>query len=89
MGAIGTEALGTMRRLLRIILALAIFLGGYYLGRLPNSPDIFGWSADTYNRLSKAASDISAKAGEEDVSVSHAAVSYVVGSVRDAASRRN
>ncbi len=89
MGATGTEALGTMRRLVRIILALAIFLGGYYLGRLPNSPDIFGWSAGMYNRVSNAASDISAKADQDDVSVSHAAVSYVVGSVRDAASRRN
>ncbi|MDY6914319.1 MAG: hypothetical protein SVT52_07685 [Planctomycetota bacterium] len=30
-----------MRRLILLILLVAAFLGGYHLGRRPNSPDIF------------------------------------------------
>ena len=37
-----------MRRLLAIILSVGVFLGGYYLGQQPGSPDIFGWAQKNY-----------------------------------------
>jgi hypothetical protein len=43
------EAWGTMKRVLTLLLLAGAFLGGYYLGRLPNSPDIFAWGRDTFD----------------------------------------
>jgi hypothetical protein len=37
----GVEA--TMRKLVLLITACAFGLGGYQLGRQPNSPDVWGW----------------------------------------------
>ena len=37
-----------MKRFIAIMMLTAGFLGGYYLGHLPGSPDIFGWFADKY-----------------------------------------
>jgi hypothetical protein len=34
-----------MRKFMTILLMTGTFLGGYYLGRLPGSPDIFGWTS--------------------------------------------
>ena len=67
-----------MRRFLRVIVLMAVFLGGYYVGRLPNSPDVFGWSVDVYHRADRAAREISAKAKAEDMSVPAAALSYAL-----------
>lgn len=64
-----------MRRLLRIIFLLAAFLGGYYVGRLPDSPDIFGRAADVYHRADKTATRISTKAQVENISLTEAALS--------------
>ena len=36
-----------MKKLILIILLTGAFLGGYYLGRLQGSPDIFTWAQDT------------------------------------------
>jgi len=41
-----------MKRLLISMLLAGAFLGGYYLGHEPDSPDIFGWAKKTYARLS-------------------------------------
>ena len=74
-----------MRRLFRTILLVAVFLGGYYLGRKPNSPDIFAWSVDTYHRVDKATKDITAKAEQDETNVAQAALSYLLSPSPDAA----
>ena len=68
-----------MRRLLKIFLLLAVFLGGYYLGGLPNSPDIFSWARGAYHRVDEATNEIAVKAQQEDTSVVEAAAAYLVG----------
>ncbi|KPK85590.1 MAG: hypothetical protein AMJ81_03270 [Phycisphaerae bacterium SM23_33] len=60
---------------MRIILLLAVFLGGYYVGHLPDSPDIFGGAADLYHRADETATRISAKAQVENISLPEAALS--------------
>jgi hypothetical protein len=69
-----TEALGSMRRFLKMILLLAVFLGGYYVGQLPDSPDIFGGAANAYHRVDKTATRISTKARVENISLTEAAL---------------
>ena len=70
-----------MRRLIRIILAAGIFLGGYYLGRLPDSPDLIGKGLSAYRQVARTTRDISAKADREDLSVPKAALAHLMGSV--------
>ena len=67
-----------MRRFLRIILLLAVFVGGYYVGRLPNSPDIFAWGADFYRRVDTATRDITAKSKAENATLAEATMSYLL-----------
>jgi len=40
-----------MKKLILLVLVASAFLGGYYLGRLPGSPDVFGWSKRTYRQV--------------------------------------
>ena len=47
-----------MRRLLVSIFILGAFLGGYYLGRRENSPDILAWAQDAYPRFAEASEDL-------------------------------
>ena len=42
-----------MKKFIVIALMTATFLGGYYLGRLPSSPDIFGWMSCKYQETKK------------------------------------
>ncbi|MFP4055228.1 MAG: hypothetical protein ACLFV7_15330 [Phycisphaerae bacterium] len=44
-----------MKRLLALILLTGAFLGGYYLGRLPDSPDIFAWGRNAALRSAEIA----------------------------------
>lgn len=39
-----------VKRLLTLIVISATFLGGYHLGRLPNSPDLIGWGKQAIDR---------------------------------------
>jgi hypothetical protein len=55
-----------MRRLVRFILLLTAFLGGYYLGHRPGSPDIFAPARELYGRVA-----------DDDRSAVDAAVSYL------------
>jgi hypothetical protein len=71
-----------MRRLLRLILLLGVFLAGYYAGRQPNSPDIFAWGRGVYDRVDQASRDIAAKARADDTPLPQAAVSYLFDSAR-------
>jgi hypothetical protein len=43
-----------MRLAILLILLCAAFLGGYYVARLPGSPDIFGKAQQAYNSASDA-----------------------------------
>ena len=72
-----------MRRLIKLILLLAVFLGGYYVGRRPGSPDIFAGAGQIYNRLTSTTDDISAQAKQDNVPVTEAAVSYLLESARE------
>ena len=38
-----------MRRLIKTVLLVAVFLGGYYLGGLPGRPDIIGWAGGVWS----------------------------------------
>ncbi len=67
-----------MRRLIKLILLLAVFLGGYYVGHRPDSPDIFAHAGKVYNRFTSATDDIAARAKQDDVPVTEAAVSYLL-----------
>ena len=58
-----------MRRFLRSVLLLGVFLGGYYLGHLPDSPDIFGWAVSVYQRVHRVAGEICARAEQDNVGV--------------------
>ena len=42
-----------MRKIITLTLLAVAFLGGYYLGHQPESPDIFTWAEETYAQLSK------------------------------------
>ena len=43
-----------IRRLLTTAMLLGTFLGGYYLGRMPGSPDIIHWARSRYSKVSEA-----------------------------------
>ena len=47
-----------MRKLILFIFLAAIFLGGYYLGRIPGSPDLFSWSQQVYGRVATATGEM-------------------------------
>ena len=63
------EALGTMKKLLLLILLTGAFLGGYHLGRQPNSPDIFAWAQKTYNQAVDAGHQLSAAVNDDSGSM--------------------
>ncbi len=65
-----------MKKLIALILLSSAFLGGYYLGHQPDSPDIFGWAGDAYHKVDQTTAEISDKAEREDTSLPEAAVSY-------------
>jgi len=67
-----------MRRFLRSVLLLGVFLGGYYLGHLPDSPDIFGWAVSVYQRVHRVAGEICARAEQDNVGVAEATVGYLL-----------
>ncbi len=67
-----------MRRLIKLILLLAVFLGGYYVGHRPDSPDIFVRAGQIYSQFTVATDDVTARAKRDDVPVTKAAVSYLL-----------
>jgi len=42
-----------MIRTLAVLLLIVAFLAGYYVGRLPGSPDVFAWARETYQKASE------------------------------------
>lgn len=67
-----------MRRLIKLILLAGIFLGGYYLGGLPDRPDVFGWAGRVCHGIDRTTREISSKAHREQTSLPEAAVSYAL-----------
>ncbi len=53
------------RRLLIFAFVSSSFLGGYYLGRLPESPDIFSWAQKAYSQVAGVGEAISDASSEE------------------------
>ena len=53
------------KKLFILMLLSGAFLGGYYLGYQPDSPDIFAWAKDTYNQANDAGSKLSAIMNDE------------------------
>ena len=53
-----------MIRLIVLTLLIAAFLGGYYLGHQPSSPDIFGWVRQMSRDAGLAAADAADTAGQ-------------------------
>jgi hypothetical protein len=49
-----------MKTLILLIVLAAAFLGGYYLGHQPDSPDIFGQAQKVYQRVSAAGQQFAA-----------------------------
>ncbi len=66
-----------MRRLFTIILLLAAFLGGYHLGRKPDSPDVIGWVGEACSEVDRVTLKIVDKADAEDTSTPEAAIAYM------------
>ena len=57
------------RRLFTLVVLSGVFVGGYYLGRRPDSPDLVGWLRGAYHRVASTAGSLSdmvdsAEAGE-------------------------
>ena len=67
-----------MRRLIKLILLLAVFLGGYYVGHRPDSPDIFKRAGQIYGQCANTTDDVTARAKRDDVPVTEAAMSYLL-----------
>ncbi len=66
-----------MLRILRLAFLIGAFAGGYYLGRLPNSPDVFAYAKDAWQKTVTTGEEISAKAKTDGTSVPQAAVAYI------------
>ena len=71
-----------MRRLITTFLLLVTFLGGYYLGRQPESPDIFAWARGACHQVDQTTQEIVDKAEAEDTSLPEAVISYALDSGR-------
>jgi hypothetical protein len=65
-------------RLIRLIIMMAVFVGGYYLGRQPNSPDIIAWGRGACQRISHVVGDVSQRAQKDNIPVHKAAFSYLL-----------
>lgn len=78
-----------MRRLIRTMLLVAVFLGGYYLGGLPGRPDIIGWAGGVCSGIDRTTREISAKAQREQKSLPEAVVSYALDPTPEPAAHEN
>jgi len=54
----------TIKRFIVLVLLGAAFLGGYYLGRKPGSPDIFRYADDVYRQAGQAGRKLTAARGD-------------------------
>jgi len=55
------------KRLFMLIVLSAVFLSGYYLGRLPGSPDVFAMARDGYDKAAELGKAIGAAADDENI----------------------
>jgi len=47
------------RRLFTLVVLSGVFLGGYHLGRRPDSPDLIRWVRNSYHRVAGTAGSLS------------------------------
>ena len=52
-----------IKRFIILTMLCATFLGGYYLGRLPGSPDIIGRAGQGYDQAAQVGQKLSAAVG--------------------------
>jgi len=57
-------------KLFATVILVGTFLGGYYLGRKPQSPDIFAWAQRTYRQAVEAGSQLTGPKEESDAASS-------------------
>jgi len=55
-----------MKLFLLMLFCPPCFLGGYYCGHLPNSPDIIGWARDRYDQCVQAKRQVMALIEAQD-----------------------
>jgi hypothetical protein len=78
-----------MRRLIKTVFLVAVFMGGYYLGGLPGRPDIIGWAGGVWSGIDRTTREISSKAQREQKSLPEAAISYALRSTPEPAANGN
>lgn len=61
------EDASLVRRLLLTILVTGVFLGGYYVGRIPGSPDVISWVRDRLPQPSEAEAETPDPEGGESI----------------------
>ena len=54
-----------MKRLIIMLVVAGAFLGGYYVGHQPGSPNIFLWVQQTYGQIAEAGSGLGAVVKKE------------------------
>ena len=60
-----SEALGVIKKVFILILLAGTFLGGYRLGRRPDSPDIFAWAQQRYRRAAEMGKSLAALTSDD------------------------
>ncbi len=60
----GMAMFGLIRRVLAILVLSGTFLGGYYLGRTKDSPDIIAWTVDAYHKTAQVVEVAMTKVGQ-------------------------
>jgi len=79
-----------MNRLIGLLLAVGAFLGGYHLGRMPGSPDVYAWVRSVCRHApgvaktssvaqAPKAQAIDAKARPQPVTIQVGGKTYVIG----------
>jgi len=61
------EDASLVRRLLLTILMAGVFLGGYYLGRIPGSPDVIAWVGERLPKADEAGAETTRPESEKGV----------------------
>lgn len=54
------------KRLFMLIILSTVFLSGYYLGRLPGSPDVFAMAQDGYDKAAELGKAVGAAAEDKN-----------------------
>lgn len=72
------------KRMAILIVLAGTFLGGYYVGRLPGSPDIFAMAQDGYHRAGELGKALQAATDSDGIKALEALTAPLAGQGRDA-----